>query len=67
MRRIRPFHLCCESSSLILGNSNTFAETAKVQTGGKLAIKTKLNGSFNHGMLVGILSQQLDNKVHMVC
>ena len=42
MRTIRSFNLCCESSSLILGNSSAFAETANVQTGGKLAIKTKL-------------------------
>ena len=50
---------------LVLGNSNALAETANVQSGGKLAVKTKFNGSFNHLMLVRILSQQLDNKVHM--
>ena len=65
MRRICSLHLCRESSSLVLGSSNALAETANVQSGGKHAIKTKFNGSFNHLMLVRILSQQLDNKVHM--
>ena len=63
---VRPFHLHCESSSLILSNSNALAETSDVQASGKLAIETELDSCFHHLMLISIFSQQLDNKVHML-
>ena len=62
MRRICSSHLCRESSSLVLSNSNALAETANVQSGGKLAIKTKFNGSFNHRMLAAFSVSSLTTK-----
>ena len=66
MRRIRSLHLYCESSSLLLSNSNTLAKTGDVQASGKLAIKAKLDSCLHHLMLVSIFGQQLDNEVHML-
>ena len=44
MRRIRSLRLYCESSSLVLSNSNTLVEACDVQASGKLAIKAEKSG-----------------------
>ena len=66
MRRIRSLHLYCESSSLLLSNSNTLAETSDVQASGKFAIKAVFDSCLHHLMLISIFGQQLDNEVDML-
>ena len=66
MRRIRALHLHCESSSLVLSNSNApLAEIGDVQASGKFPIVAELDGCLHHLMLISIFGQQLDNEVDM--